>query len=115
MATGPTERTALSMSQSLKMMRGDFPPSSRDTFFTLLTAQLQEEQEQEQEEQGERGEEEEHTSLPHITRVEYELMHQTLIFQADAMVRMSWTHTATIWKSGIKPSSFWLETNTPRD
>lgn len=33
-------RTALSMSQSLKMMRGDFPPSSRDTFFRLLTAQL---------------------------------------------------------------------------
>lgn len=29
------------MSQSAKMMRGDFPPSSRDTFFTLLTAQLQ--------------------------------------------------------------------------
>lgn len=35
-----TMRTALSMSQSLKMMRGDFPPSSRETFFTLLTAQL---------------------------------------------------------------------------
>lgn len=34
-------RTALSMSQSLKMMSGDFPPSSRETFFTLLTAQLQ--------------------------------------------------------------------------
>lgn len=33
-------RTALSMSQSLKMMRGDFPPSSKETFFTLLTAQL---------------------------------------------------------------------------
>lgn len=38
-----TMRTALSMSQSAKMMRGDFPPSSRDTFFTLLTAQLQKE------------------------------------------------------------------------
>lgn len=36
-----TMRTALSMSQSLKIMRGDFPPSSRDTFFRLLTAQLQ--------------------------------------------------------------------------
>lgn len=36
-----TMRTALSMSQSAKMMRGDFPPSSRETFFTLLTAQLQ--------------------------------------------------------------------------
>lgn len=35
-----TMRTALSMSQSAKMIRGDFPPSSRDTFFTLLTAQL---------------------------------------------------------------------------
>lgn len=35
-----TMRTALSMSQSLKMMRGDFPPSSRETLFTLLTAQL---------------------------------------------------------------------------
>lgn len=35
-----TMRTALSMSQSLKMMRGDFPPSSRETFFRLLTAQL---------------------------------------------------------------------------
>lgn len=35
-----TMRTALSMSQSLKMIRGDFPPSSRETFFTLLTAQL---------------------------------------------------------------------------
>lgn len=33
-------RTALSMSQSLKMMSGDFPPSSRETFFRLLTAQL---------------------------------------------------------------------------
>lgn len=33
-------RTALSMSQSLKMRRGDFPPSSRETFFRLLTAQL---------------------------------------------------------------------------
>lgn len=31
------------MSQSLKMMRGDFPPSSRETFFRLLTAQLQRE------------------------------------------------------------------------
>lgn len=37
---GFTMRTALSMSQSLKMMRGDFPPSSKETFFTLLTAQL---------------------------------------------------------------------------
>lgn len=36
-----TMRTALSMSQSLKMMRGDFPPSSRETFFRLLRAQLQ--------------------------------------------------------------------------
>lgn len=36
--------TALSRSQSLKMMRGDFPPSSRETFFTLLTAQLQDTQ-----------------------------------------------------------------------
>lgn len=35
-----TMRTALSMSQSLKMMRGDFPPSSRETFFRLLSAQL---------------------------------------------------------------------------
>lgn len=32
--------TALLRSQSAKMMRGDFPPSSRDTFFTLLRAQL---------------------------------------------------------------------------
>lgn len=36
-----TMRTALSMSQSLKIMRGDFPPSSRETFFRLLSAQLQ--------------------------------------------------------------------------
>jgi hypothetical protein len=28
-------------SQSAKMIRGDFPPSSRETFFTLLRAQLQ--------------------------------------------------------------------------
>lgn len=35
-----TMRTALSMSQSPKIMRGDFPPSSRETLFTLLTAQL---------------------------------------------------------------------------
>lgn len=35
-----TMRTAFSMSQSLKMMRGDFPPSSNDTFLTLLIAQL---------------------------------------------------------------------------
>ena len=32
--------TALSRSQSAKMRRGDFPPSSRETFFTLLRAQL---------------------------------------------------------------------------
>lgn len=32
--------TALLRSQSEKMMRGDFPPSSRETFFTLLRAQL---------------------------------------------------------------------------
>lgn len=32
--------TALRRSQSAKMMRGDFPPSSRETFFTLLRAQL---------------------------------------------------------------------------
>ena len=30
--------TALSRSQSAKMRRGDFPPSSRETFFTLLRA-----------------------------------------------------------------------------
>lgn len=36
-------RTALSMSQSLKMMRGDFPPSSSETFFRLLRAQLKQE------------------------------------------------------------------------
>lgn len=35
-----TMRTALSMSQSAKMMSGDFPPSSKDTFLRLLTAQL---------------------------------------------------------------------------
>lgn len=34
-----TMRTALSRSQSLKIMKGDFPPSSRETFFRLLTAQ----------------------------------------------------------------------------
>lgn len=34
-------RTALSMSQSLNMMRGDFPPSSSETFFRLLMAQLE--------------------------------------------------------------------------
>lgn len=39
-----TMRTALSMSQSLNMMRGDFPPSSRETFFRLLTAQLEQTQ-----------------------------------------------------------------------
>ena len=33
-----TKRTALSMSQSAKMMRGDFPPSSSDTRFTLTAA-----------------------------------------------------------------------------
>lgn len=33
--------TALSRSQSLKIMRGDLPPNSRETFFTLLIAQLQ--------------------------------------------------------------------------
>ena len=32
--------TALPRSQSAKMRRGDFPPSSRETFFTLLRAQL---------------------------------------------------------------------------
>lgn len=32
--------TALPRSQSAKMRRGDFPPSSRETFFTLLKAQL---------------------------------------------------------------------------
>lgn len=37
-------RTALSMSQSLNMMRGDFPPSSRETFFRLLMAQLEQTQ-----------------------------------------------------------------------
>ena len=35
-----TYLTALSMSQSSKMTSGDFPPSSRDTFFKLETAQL---------------------------------------------------------------------------
>lgn len=35
-----TMRTALSMSQSAKMMSGDFPPSSRETFLRLLRAQL---------------------------------------------------------------------------
>lgn len=33
--------TALLRSQSAKMIRGDFPPSSRETFFTLLRAQLE--------------------------------------------------------------------------
>lgn len=37
---GLTICTALLRSQSAKMMRGDFPPSSRETFFTLLRAQL---------------------------------------------------------------------------
>ena len=46
------------MSQSLKMMSGDFPPSSRDTFFTLLTAQLHEEEVEEEEEKEEEEEEE---------------------------------------------------------
>ena len=32
--------TALSRSQSLKIMSGDLPPSSSDTFFTLLSAAL---------------------------------------------------------------------------
>ena len=35
-----TYLTARSRSQSLKMINGDFPPSSRDTFFTLLFAAL---------------------------------------------------------------------------
>ena len=35
-----TKRTARSISQSLKMINGDFPPSSKDTFFRLLRAQL---------------------------------------------------------------------------
>ena len=38
--TGLTSLTALSRSQSLKMMSGDLPPSSRDTFLTLLSAAL---------------------------------------------------------------------------
>lgn len=36
-----TSRTALSSSQSLNIMSGDLPPSSRETFFKLLTAQLE--------------------------------------------------------------------------
>ena len=35
-----TTLTALSRSQSEKMMSGDLPPSSRDTFLTLLRAAL---------------------------------------------------------------------------
>lgn len=46
-----TMRTALSMSQSLKMMSGDFPPSSRETFFRLLSAQLQQEMTHEHEQE----------------------------------------------------------------
>lgn len=46
-----TMRTALSMSQSLKMMSGDFPPSSRETFFRLLSAQLQQEMTREPEQE----------------------------------------------------------------
>lgn len=34
-----TKRTALSMSQSEKMIKGDFPPSSSDVFFKLEFAQ----------------------------------------------------------------------------
>lgn len=34
-----TKRTALSRSQSEKMMNGDFPPNSRDVFFKLESAQ----------------------------------------------------------------------------
>lgn len=37
-----TIRTALSSSQSLNIISGDLPPSSRETFFKLLTAQLEE-------------------------------------------------------------------------
>lgn len=40
------------MSQSLKMMRGDFPPSSRETFFRLLSAQLQGETTERNREEG---------------------------------------------------------------
>lgn len=36
-----TNRMAFSRSQSLQMMSGDLPPSSRDTFFRLLLAQLE--------------------------------------------------------------------------
>jgi hypothetical protein len=32
--------TALSISQSLKIIRGDLPPNSREHFFRLLVAQL---------------------------------------------------------------------------
>lgn len=35
-----TNLTALSRSQSAKTTNGDFPPSSRETFFRLLFAQL---------------------------------------------------------------------------